>query len=60
MGVEDAEVQLSPEEQRKKDLLLNGPALNGPENKQDDIDAMFGGEDAGAAMSQDDLDALFD
>jgi chemotaxis protein CheZ len=60
MGVEDAEVQLSAEEQRKKDLLLNGPAINGPENKQDDIDAMFGGEDNAAAMSQDDLDALFD
>lgn len=59
MGVEDAEVQLSQEEKRKKDLLLNGPALNGPEVKQDDIDAMFD-TDGGGAMDQDALDALFD
>lgn len=59
MGVEDAEVQLTEEQKRKKDLLLNGPALNGPEVKQDEIDAMFSGETE-AEMSQDDLDALFD
>jgi chemotaxis protein CheZ len=58
MGVEDAEIEETPEEKRQKDLLLNGPALNGPEVAQDDIDAMFG-EDA-AAMDQDALDALFD
>ncbi|MDP3491774.1 MAG: protein phosphatase CheZ [Hyphomonadaceae bacterium] len=28
-------------EQRAKDLLLNGPAINGPATTQDDIDAMF-------------------
>lgn len=60
MGVEDAEVQMTEEEKRKKDLLLNGPALNGPEVAQDDIDAMFAGEGGGSAMDQDALDALFD
>lgn len=58
MGVEDAEVQETEEEKRRKALILNGPSLNGPEVAQDDIDAMFG--DAGAAMDQDALDALFD
>jgi chemotaxis protein CheZ len=58
MGVEDAEVEETAEEKRQKDLLLNGPALNGPEVAQDDIDAMFG-TDAGP-MDQDALDALFD
>ncbi len=58
MGVEDAEHEITDEEKRKKDLLLNGPALNGPEVKQDDIDAMF--SEGGASMDQDALDALFD
>ena len=60
MGVEDAEVQMTEEEKRKKDLLLNGPAIGGPEVAQDDIDAMFAGENSGSAMDQDALDALFD
>jgi chemotaxis protein CheZ len=59
MGVEDAEVEETEEEKRQKNLLLNGPALNGPEVAQDDIDAMFGSDDAGP-MDQDALDALFD
>jgi chemotaxis protein CheZ len=58
MGVEDAEIEETDAEKRQKALLLNGPALNGPEVKQDDIDAMFG--DGAAAMDQDALDALFD
>jgi chemotaxis protein CheZ len=58
MGVEDAAVEMTPEEKRQKDLLLNGPALNGPEVAQDDIDALFGGDDV--QMDQDALDALFD
>lgn len=58
MGVEDAEHEATEEEKRKKDLLLNGPALNGPEVKQDDIDAMF--SEGGGSMDQDALDALFD
>ena len=32
---------LTPEEQRRRDLMLNGPALNGPEVAQDAIDALF-------------------
>lgn len=56
MGVADAEAQLTETDKRKKDQLLNGPALNGPEVAQDAIDAMFDGE---PEMNQDDLDALF-
>ena len=56
MGVDEEEVEVTPEEQRRRDLLLNGPAIGGPETKQDDIDAMFASDgDAG----QDDIDALF-
>ncbi len=41
LGVDDRPVELTAEEKRKAELLLNGPALNGPETKQDAIDAMF-------------------
>ncbi|AMS28351.1 protein phosphatase CheZ [Aquidulcibacter sp.] len=58
MGVEDAELEETLEDKRKRENLLNGPALNGPEVAQDDIDALFGTE--GASMDQSDLDALFD
>lgn len=59
MGVEDAaDTELTEEEKRKKALLLNGPALNGPEVQQDTIDALF--DDAPATMDQDALDSLFD
>ncbi len=58
MGVEDAELEETLEDIRKRENLLNGPALNGPEVAQDDIDALFGTE--GASMDQSDLDALFD
>ncbi|MCA3691985.1 protein phosphatase CheZ [Aquidulcibacter sp.] len=58
MGVEDAELEETAEDKRKRENLLNGPALNGPEVAQDDIDALFGTE--GASMDQSDLDALFD
>ncbi len=59
MGVEDSEnVEETAEEKRQKEQLLNGPALNGPETSQDDIDAMFG--DANGEASQDDIDSLFD
>ena len=56
MGVDEDEVEITPEEQRRRDLLLNGPAIGGPETAQDDIDAMFAEGPAG----QDDIDALFD
>lgn len=56
LGVSDKEEELSADDQRKKDLLLNGPALNGPEVGQDSIDALFGPGPA----SQDDIDSLFD
>ncbi len=48
LGVEDSLPQeMTEEEKRRHDLLLNGPAIGGPETKQDAIDAMFdGGFDA--------------
>ena len=55
MGVDEEEVEVTPEEKRRRDLLLNGPAIGGPETAQDDIDAMFAEGPAG----QDDIDALF-
>ena len=50
LGVQDAEREETEEERRQRELLLNGPAMNGPEVKQDDIDSMF---------DQNDIDALF-
>jgi chemotaxis regulatin CheY-phosphate phosphatase CheZ len=42
LGVEDSAPQeMTAEEKRRHDLLLNGPAIGGPETKQDAIDAMF-------------------
>ena len=50
LGIEDAEPkgQMTPEEKRRHDLLLNGPAVAGPETRQDEIDALF------------DIDSLFE
>jgi hypothetical protein len=43
LGIEDAETpgEMTAEEKRRRDLLLNGPALAGPETRQDEIDALF-------------------
>jgi len=41
LGVEDMEVELSDADIRRRDLLLNGPAIGGPEVKQNAIDALF-------------------
>jgi chemotaxis protein CheZ len=57
MGVEDAAVEETQDERRRRENILNGPALNGPEVGQDVIDTLF--DDPSTAMSQDDLDALF-
>jgi chemotaxis protein CheZ len=57
MGVEDAAIVETDEDRRRRENILNGPALNGPEVAQDAIDAMFDSPDM--AMNQDDLDALF-
>jgi chemotaxis protein CheZ len=57
MGVEDAVVVETDADRRKRENILNGPALNGPEVAQDTIDAMF--DNVANDMSQDDLDALF-
>ena len=61
LGVADIdgdEAEETPEQRRQREQILNGPALNGPETKQDEIDAMF--DSAPATSSQDDIDALFD
>lgn len=55
LGVKDAPKDETEEEKRKRELLLNGPAIGGPETDQSAIDAMFGEGPA----SQDDIDALF-
>ncbi|OYW80550.1 MAG: chemotaxis protein CheZ, partial [Asticcacaulis sp. 32-58-5] len=43
LGIEDKSVELTEREKRERDLLLNGPAINGPETGQDSIDALFDG-----------------
>ncbi len=44
LGVDDgAPIEMTAEEKRRHDLLLNGPAIGGPETKQGDIDALFDG-----------------
>lgn len=47
---------ISAEEQRRRDLILNGPAIGGPETAQADIDSMFSADN-----TEDSIDAmLFD
>ncbi len=41
LGVTDSSSEESAEDARKRELLLNGPAMNGPATSQDDIDALF-------------------
>jgi chemotaxis protein CheZ len=41
LGVTDTAQEESAEDARKRELLLNGPAMNGPATTQDDIDALF-------------------
>jgi chemotaxis protein CheZ len=41
LGVTDTAHVETNEERRQRELILNGPALNGPAASQDDIDAMF-------------------
>ncbi|WAC48531.1 protein phosphatase CheZ [Asticcacaulis sp. SL142] len=43
LGIEDKSVELTEREKRDRDLLLNGPAIGGPETGQDSIDALFDG-----------------
>jgi chemotaxis protein CheZ len=58
MGVEDAPGDdEDPRETRKKALLLHGPALNGPEVKQDEIDRLF--DTPASPASQEEIDRLF-
>jgi chemotaxis protein CheZ len=54
MGVQDLPVEETDRDRRKRELLLNGPALDGPTTKQDDIDLMFADANASDA-----IDALF-
>jgi chemotaxis protein CheZ len=57
MGVEDAALVETEQDRRRRENILNGPSLNGPEVAQDAIDALF---DMGGSLNQDGLDALFD
>lgn len=57
LGVKDAARPETDADVRKRDLLLNGPAVGGPETQQHDIDAMFA--DSVGPASQDDIDAMF-
>jgi chemotaxis protein CheZ len=41
LGVKDTAQTETAEDARKRALLLNGPAANGPATSQDDIDALF-------------------
>jgi chemotaxis protein CheZ len=41
LGVTDSVQKETAEEARARELLLNGPAMNGPSTSQDDIDALF-------------------
>lgn len=41
LGVKDSAPKETAEEARNRELLLNGPAMNGPATSQDDIDALF-------------------
>ncbi len=60
LGVKDAEREESDVEKRNRELLLNGPAMDGPEVAQNDIDAMFSAETGEEKdVDQDAIDALF-
>jgi chemotaxis protein CheZ len=54
MGVQDLPPEETERDRRKRELLLNGPALDGPTTRQEDIDAMFANAEA-----KDAIDALF-
>jgi chemotaxis protein CheZ len=41
LGVTDTTPSETADEVRARELLLNGPAMNGPSTSQDDIDALF-------------------
>lgn len=41
LGVKDGATQETEDEKRNRELILNGPARDGPATSQDDIDAMF-------------------
>ena len=57
MGVADAEADEAEtsEAERRKRLHLNGPAIGGPEKKQDEIDELLDSD-----LDQNAIDALFD
>ncbi len=52
---EDIEEEETPEEKRRRELILNGPALEGEGIAQSDVDDILSD-----GASQDDIDALFD
>jgi chemotaxis protein CheZ len=63
MGItldEEADVPEEEDEKRKRELLLNGPQAAGEGVSQDDVDALFGGDEVGGQVDQDAIDSLFD
>jgi chemotaxis protein CheZ len=58
LGVKDSARGETADERRARELLLNGPAIGGPETHQSAVDELFAGA-GGDAVSQDDIDALF-
>eukprot|EP00439_Symbiodinium_sp_Y106_P088754 s1_g1290.t1 len=52
---EEIEEEETPEEKRRRELILNGPALEGEGIDQSDVDNILN-----EGASQDDIDALFD
>jgi chemotaxis regulatin CheY-phosphate phosphatase CheZ len=57
LGVSEAERNApDPDQTARRSKLLNGPAINGPETSQDEIDALFGSD---GVASQADIDSLF-
>lgn len=41
LGVKDAKTEETEDERRRRELMINGPAIGGPASSQDDIDALF-------------------
>jgi len=53
--IEEVPAEETPEEKRNRELILNGPALDGEGIDQADVDELMG-----EGASQNDIDALFD
>jgi chemotaxis regulatin CheY-phosphate phosphatase CheZ len=57
LGVSESAASVDQAEAARRSKLLNGPAIDGPETSQDEIDALFGGADGQASQAE--IDSLF-